>query len=117
MLVGQKVKRILLAQYRVDFRKSFDGLTAEAYRMGLNILEGDAVLFFSRDRRRLKVLFADANGMWICSKRFHEGSHRARFTFLEDPQCLEITDGELMLLMEGTMFTVHKKVKPWKRAS
>lgn len=113
MLVGQKVKRIWIANYRVDFRKSFDGLTAEAYKMGLNILEGDAILFVSKNKRRIKVLFSDQSGMWVCNKRFHDEKMKTRIDFLDDPNCTKISEGELMLLMEGSSFTVHKKVNPW----
>lgn len=111
MLIGQNVKRIWIAQYRVDFRKSFDGLTAEAYQMGLDVIEGDAILFISRDKKRLKVLFTDKTGMWMCYKRFHDERIRAKIKLLEEPSRHEITEGELMLLLEGTQFTVHKKIK------
>jgi hypothetical protein len=117
MLVGQRVKRIWIAQYRIDFRKSFDGLMAEAYRMGLKILEGDAVLFISRDKKRLKVLFSDRTGLLVCSKRFHDDRMSAAMELFDDPHCLEISEGELMLLIEGTSFTVHKKIEAWPEAS
>lgn len=113
MLIGQKVKRIWLATYQVDFRKSHDGLTAEAYKMGLNVLNGDAVLFVSRNKKRLKILFSDHTGMWICSKRFHDEKLRHRIEFMNNPHCTKISEGELMLLMEGSSFTVHKKIESW----
>jgi hypothetical protein len=37
------VRRVLMAQHRVDFRKRFDGLLAEAYRIGADPYGGDCV--------------------------------------------------------------------------
>lgn len=114
MLVGQKVQRIWVADYKVDFRKSFDGLTAEAYGMGLKVLEGDAVVFVSRDKKRVKVLFSDQNGLWVCSKRFHNDKMRAQIQFLTDPSSREISEGELVLLVEGASYSIQRKGSSWK---
>jgi len=44
------IRRVLYAQHRVDFRKRFDGLLAEAYALGADPYAGDCVLFLKRDR-------------------------------------------------------------------
>ena len=44
------LRRVLLAQHRVDFRKGMDGLLAEAYRLGAEPYNGDCVLFVKRDQ-------------------------------------------------------------------
>ena len=43
------VRRVLMAQHRVDFRKRFNGLLAEAYRLGADPYDGDCVVFINRD--------------------------------------------------------------------
>jgi hypothetical protein len=35
------IRRVLIAEYRTDFRKRFDGLLAEAYRLGADPYAGD----------------------------------------------------------------------------
>ena len=39
------LRRVLLAEHRVDFRKRFDGLLAEAYRVGAQPYDGDCIVF------------------------------------------------------------------------
>lgn len=114
MLVNSRVKRIFLSLHAVDFRRGHDGLLAEAYQLGLDVLEGDGVLFISRDRRKLKVLFSDAEGLWLWCKKLHRGRNKYNFRFLDDPNCKEISHGEMGLIFEGASFTVHNKIEPWK---
>jgi len=114
MLLNTRVKRIFLSLHAVDFRRGHDGLLAEAYKLGLDVLEGDGVLFISRDRRKLKVLFSDTQGLWLWSKKLHQGQSKYQFRFLDDPQCKEISSGEMSLIFEGASFTVHRKLEAWK---
>lgn len=114
MLFNSRVKRMFLSLYATDFRKGHDGLLAEAYKLGLDVLSGDCVLFLSRDRHKLKVIFSDATGLWLWCKKLHRGQNKYKFQFLNDPECQEISGGEMNLIFEGAAFTVHKKLKPWK---
>lgn len=114
MFLGTNVKRVYLGLHVVDFRKGHDSLLAEAYKLGLDVLSGDSILFLSRDRKKLKVLFSDAEGLWLWCKKLHRGRSKYNFHFLDDPKCKEITHGEMGLIFEGASFTVHKKIEPWK---
>jgi hypothetical protein len=114
MFPGANVKRVFLGLHAVDFRKGHDGLLAEAYKLGLDVLSGDSILFLSKDRRKLKVLFSDDQGMWLWCKKLHRGHNKYNFKFLTDPHCKEISQGEMGLIFEGASFTVHKKIKAWK---
>jgi hypothetical protein len=96
--------------HRVDFRKSHDGLLAEAYRMDLDPYAGDVVLFIGRCRHRMKLLFADETGLWLAFKRFNSHAIKTKFRFLEDPQCNQITMAELQMFFEGTAYTVNKRL-------
>ena len=57
------IKRVFVAQHRVDFRKRYDGLLAESYKLGANPYSGDCILFFSRDSTQLRFLAGDGLGL------------------------------------------------------
>jgi transposase len=105
-----KIKRVFLCLARVDFRKRHDGLLGEAYRLGLEPFSGDAVIFIGRDKKRIKVLYADNNGLWESYKRFNKGAHRMKFIFDPDSEAKKIRLAELSLLLDGADYTVtHTK--------
>jgi hypothetical protein len=110
MLSVDQSRRIWLAQHRVDFRKAHSGLVAEAYKMGLDPYSGDVIIFIGRNRRRLKILYADATGVWISSKLFTLGAMKTNFQFLIDPNCKSISQSELSLVCEGSAYTIENKV-------
>ena len=110
MLPPAKLRCIHVAMHRVDFRKSHDGLLAEAYHMGLDPFAGDVVLFVGRCRRRMKLLFADDSGLWLAFKRFNSESMKTRFRFLVDPQVNQISMGDLQMFFEGSAYTVDKRL-------
>lgn len=111
MLTAIKLNKIWLCQYPVDFRKGHDGLLAEAYKMNLNPFEGDVILFIGRCRRKVKTLVADANGLWVCYKKFSSGCSKADFMFLRDPQCKVITPSEMALLLDGCRSKISHRTK------
>jgi len=90
MLPPARIRYIHVAMHRVDFRKGHDGLLAECYGMELDPFAGDVVLFISRCRRRMKLLFADDSGLWIAFKRFNRESMKTKFRFLADPFCMRL---------------------------
>ena len=110
MLPPAKLRFVYVALHRVDFRKSHDGLLAEAYQMGLDPFAGDVVLFVGRCRRRMKLLFADDSGLWLAFKRFSAGSMKTKFQFLTDPKVNKISVGELQMFFEGLAYTVDKRL-------
>lgn len=111
MIVAYRRCRIWLARHRVDFRKQHDGLLAEAYRMNLDPFSGDVIIFVGRARRRIKVLYADGTGLWVSAKKFTIEAMKTKLTFLVDPSCQSITHAELAMLMEGSSYTLGKKVE------
>lgn len=110
MLPPAKLRFIHVAMHRVDFRKSHDGLLAEAYHMGLDPFAGDVILFVGRCRRRMKLLFADDSGLWLAFKRFNARSMKTKFRFLTDPAVNQISMGELQMFFEGSAYTVDKRL-------
>lgn len=109
-----KIRRVILAQHRVDFRKGPDGLLGEAYRLGADPYSGDCVLFVKRDHTQLRALMGDGVGLYLVTRRFEEGRVRVLQTFSERPMGAAISTGELSLLLEGARFTVHKRAPAWK---
>jgi transposase len=110
MIATQRRSRIWLARHRVDFRKQHDGLLAEAYRVNLDPFAGDVVIFIGRNRRRIKVLYADGTGLWVSAKRFTLEAMKTKLAFLLEPSCESITAAELAMILEGSSYTLGKKV-------
>lgn len=109
------IRRVILAEHRVDFRKRFDGLLGEAYRLGADPYGGDCIVFLKGDRTQLRALVGDRLGLYLVCRRFEGGSLRASFSFVRDPGSTTITSAELGLLFEGASFTVHRRVREWKK--
>ena len=66
--------RIYLAVEATDMRKSFEGLSGLVReRLREDPLSGHLFLFCNRPRTRLKVLYWDGNGLWVCAKRLEGG--------------------------------------------
>ena len=112
-----KVRRVFLAQHRVDFRKGADGLLGEAYRLGADPYSGDCVVFVKRDQTQLRALVGDCIGLYLVARRFEGGRVRMLQAFAQRPMGAPISTGELSLLLEGARFTVHKRARAWQRAA
>ena len=108
------VRRVLLAEHRVDFRMGFNGLLAEAYRLGAQPYDGDCVIFIKKDRTQIRALVGDNFGLYLTYRRFEGGRLSAVLAFADRPGAKTISAGELSLLFEGSSFTVHKRAKAWR---
>lgn len=111
------VRRVLLAEHRVDFRKGFDGLLAEAFRVGAQPYDGDCVIFVKRDRTQIRAVVGDRYGLYLVYRRFEGGRLRALLQFAEQPSARTMSTGELSMLLEGSSFTVHARAKAWRPAN
>ena len=106
-----RIRRVLLVQHRVDFRRQHDGLLAEAYRLGADPYAGDCVLFIKKDHTQLRVLLGDHLGLYLVSRRFEGGRLRSLLGFAEEASATQISTGELSLLLEGATFTIHVRAR------
>ena len=105
------IRRVFMAQHRVDFRKQHNGLLGEAYRIGAKPYDGDCVLFVKKDHTQLRALVGDGVGLYMVSRRFEGGRLRTLLEFSEEPSRTSITPAELSLLLEGATFTVHLRAR------
>ena len=116
-MLAVKIRRVFLAQHRVDFRKGLDGLLAESYRLGADPYTGDCVVFVKKDQTQLRALTGDSIGLYLVIRRFEGGRLRVLQTFVERPTGTAISTGELSLLLEGAQFTVHKRARSWRQTA
>jgi transposase len=69
--------RIYLAAGATDMRKGFEGLYGLVRdRLLCDPLSGHVFLFSNAQRNRLKLIFYDGSGLWVCAKRLESGSFR-----------------------------------------
>jgi hypothetical protein len=62
--------RIYLAAGATDMRKGFEGLYGLARdRLSLEPLSGHVFVFANARRNRLKLLFWDGSGLWVCANQ------------------------------------------------
>jgi transposase len=100
MLTASPATRVLLAAGATDMRKSFDTLGALVRNeLGGEIVSGHLFVFCNSRRDRIKVLFFDGSGLWVCAKRLEKGtfwwpdaSHRG---------AVEMTSAEFSALIGG----------------
>ena len=93
--------RIYLASGATDMRKSFDGLYGLVRdRLLCEPRSGHVFIFCNARRTRIKLLFFDGSGLWICAKRLERGC----FVWPQsgDPQGkIVLSHEELSLLLGG----------------
>lgn len=114
MLMTSRNNKIWLARHRVDFRKQHQGLLAEVYKMNLDPFRGDIIIFVGKSLRRIKVLYADVSGLWLSTKLFTSESMKTKIKFLSDPNCNEISNSELALLIDGSRYNIEKKINSYQ---
>jgi transposase len=93
--------RIHLAGGATDMRKGFNGLYGLVRdRLLCEPLSGHIFLFSNAQRNRLKLLFYDGSGLWVCAKRLERG----RFVWpgvASEQVKIILTPEELVLLLGG----------------
>ena len=62
-----------LAIAPVDLRCGMDRLLVIVQSLSGNAASGAAYVFRNRSGTRIKVLIADATGVWLCTRRLHAG--------------------------------------------
>ena len=90
--------RLFIAVNPVDFRKGMDALMALARQVGPSGHDQAAWVFRNKSGNRLKVLFWDGLGFWLCIRRLDQG----RFHWPEDASgVFELTPAQFSWLVDG----------------
>jgi transposase len=78
MLNVAATTRVFVALHPADLRQSFNGLYGLVQReLQQDPLSGHLFVFTNRCRNRVKLLYWDGSGLWVCAKRLEKG----RFTW------------------------------------
>lgn len=104
--------KVFVAVDPCDLRKSFDGLhTLVTERLQESPQSGALFVFTNRRRNRLKILFWDRTGLWVCTKRLEQGTFSwPRHT--GSATKLSLTPEALTLLTDGVDLR-GAKLRPW----
>ena len=99
MLNLSSATRIFVATQPVDLRASFNRLFALTQSvLQQDPLSGHWFVFTNSERDRVKVLFWDGSGLWVCAKRLEKG----RFSWpRSEDACAQLRTAELLALLSG----------------
>ena len=94
--------QVFVALEPVDMRFGFDRLSGMVReRMGYEPRCGALFVFVGRRRQMVKVLFADATGICVLSKRLDQGAFSLPASPSADVTHVEIDDATLDALLDG----------------
>ena len=103
-----------LAVGATDLRKGFDGLYGLVRsRLEEDPMSGQLFVFCNAGRTRVKALYFDGSGLWLCAKRLAKG----RFDWPEEiagVAKVAISATEFAALMDGLELT-QTRAKLWWR--
>jgi len=99
MLSLSPATRVFVATAPVDWRGSFNALAARVQtQLQHDPLSGHLFVFTNTRRNRVKILFWDGSGLWVCAKRLERG----RFAWpAAEPGVATLRREELLLLLAG----------------
>ena len=106
--------RVYAVHGATDMRKSHNGLYAIVKNhLGQDPASGHLYLFCNRRRDRLKVLFWDGSGLWVCAKRLEQGTFK---WFDGEGSSREISHSHMALLLGG-IDLMHTRKRKWLKNS
>ena len=106
--------RIYVAAGATDMRKGFEGLYGLVRdRLLCDPLSGHIFLFLNAQRNRLKLLFYDGTGLWVCAKRLEKG--RFRWPAIESEQVKVVLSPEELVLLIGGIDLSQAERRRWHR--
>jgi transposase len=116
MIALSPATRIYLAAGSTDLRKSFEGLSDRVtHQFKEDPLSGHLYVFANRKKNRIKVLYFDGTGVWVCAKRLAQGCFAWPKT--TEPGALRIVAEELTLLLGGIDLDQTRARPWWRKAS
>jgi transposase len=116
MIALSPATRIYLASGATDLRKSFEGLSdLVTHQFKEDPLSGHLYVFANRRKNRVKLLYFDGTGMWVCAKRLCQGTFAWPRT--DEPGALRIVAQELTLLLTGIDLEKTQMRRWWRKAA
>lgn len=99
MLNLSPATRVFVATAPVDLRGSFNALAGLVQtQLRADPLSGHLFVFTNRRRNRVKILFWDGSGLWVCAKRLERG----RFTWPRvESEVAQLRGEELVGMLAG----------------
>jgi len=110
MLNFSAARRIFIARQPQDMRRGIDTLSAVVQdELHEDPYAGDCFIFLSRNRCRMKVVFWEEGGFWICQKRLEAGTfaNPDRWCHADTPTVV-VTPAQVLQLLEGIDVTRAK---------
>lgn len=105
--------KVFVAVEPCDLRRSFNGLSAlVTERLGEDLRQGALFVFTNRRHTRLKILFFDGTGLWVCTKRLEEGTFSWPRHLEPQTAKLCLTPQALAMLTDGVDLR-GAKMRPW----
>ncbi|MBV8438343.1 MAG: IS66 family insertion sequence element accessory protein TnpB [Silvibacterium sp.] len=106
--------RIYLAAGATDMRKGFEGLYGLVRdRLLCDPLSGHVFVFANAQRNRLKLVFWDGSGLWVCAKRLEKG--RFRWPEADGGQSKLLLSHEELALLLGGIDLLETRRRQWHR--
>ena len=99
MILGN-LKGAWLVSGPTDMRKSYEGLAGIVEQLRpQGLISGEVYLFCNRARNRIKAIYWDGSGLWVCGKRLDAG----RFRWMEGAgdKAVTLKEEELMMIIKG----------------
>lgn len=104
--------RIYVAVGATDMRKGFNGLEGLIReRLECDPTSGHIFLFSNARRDRLKLVFFDGSGLWVCSKRMERG----RLSWPEADAGKVLLSREQFALLLGGIDLAQTRERKWYR--
>ena len=118
MIATSVQTKVYLTRHPTDMRKSFDGLSGLVReKLREDPLSGHLFLFCNKPRNRLKVMYWDGNGLWVCAKRLERG--RFSWPVARDAEgmgaAVTISQEDLAMLIGGIEMARTEHKQWWRR--
>ena len=106
--------RVFLALGATDMRKGYDGLYGlVSSQLQEDPLSGHLFVFANRERTRIKMLYWDGTGLWVCGKRLEKG--RFSWPAHQEPGGKARLSGAELAMLLGGIDLERGKRKAWLR--
>jgi transposase len=114
MIAVGPATRVFLALGATDMRKGYDGLYGlVSSQLQEDPLSGHLFVFANRERTRIKMLYWDGTGLWVCGKRLEKG--RFSWPARQEPAGKARLSGAELAMLLGGIDLERGKRKAWLR--